>query len=363
MNKGEYMSEQGMTYKESGVDILKEVSGIKALAGQLGFKRTGIGAPAELGGHFTGLVEFGDDYLSMCTDGVGSKIMIADRVRRWDTVGIDCIAMNSNDMICIGAEPIALVDYIAIDDPEPELLGEIAKGLNKGAEESNATIIGGETASLPDIVNGFDVAATCLGFVKKDRLIGGDKVEEGNILIGLPSTGIHSNGFSLVRKVIDASKFDYDSKFSDVCSASGVAAGSQADMTLGEVCLVPTRIYVRPIMELINKVTVHGLVHVTGGGLKNLPRINGTVDYLVEEPLEVPPIFKVVQHLGGVEDREMYQTFNMGMGFLVVVPGPEAERALEVLQAHYSEAAIVGRTITGSGLAKHVPLGLEYDSL
>ena len=200
--------EKGMTYSRAGVDIRGEGDVIRGLRSSLDFVRTGIGAPVELGGHFTGIVDIGDRYLSLCTDGVGSKIKIAEAMQKWDTIGIDCMAMNVNDMICIGAEPLAFVDYIAVEDPDPKILSEIGKGLNEGARQSNVSIIGGETATLPEIVQGLDLAGTCLGMVDKDKVITGSGIEPGDVILGLPSSGFHSNGFTLVRKVIEENEFD-----------------------------------------------------------------------------------------------------------------------------------------------------------
>ena len=192
-----------MTYKNTGVDIKKEEKAIKAILSNIKSTRKGIGKP--LGGHYAGMIDFGDYALVLCTDGVGSKVKIADVLKKYDTVGIDCIAMNANDAICVGAEPLSFVDYLAIDDPKPEITKEIGKGLAEGAKQANISIIGGETASLPEIINGFDLAGTCLAYVKKKDIITGEKIKPGDIIIGLKSSGIHSNGYTLVRKVIAVS--------------------------------------------------------------------------------------------------------------------------------------------------------------
>ena len=252
------MSQQGLTYAESGVDIEKEDRAIGSLVSTLGYQRKGMGAPFNLPGSFTGGVEFGDHVLSLCTDGVGSKILIADELQKWDTLGIDCMAMNVNDMLCIGAEPIAFVDYIAIDGPDPAKMEQIGVGLNRAAELANVSIIGGETATLPELVNGFDLAGTCLGVVKKDRIITGKNVQPHDAIIGLSSSGVHSNGFSLVRKAVETAGVSYNDSFPD----SDPAAPS-----LGEVLLEPTRIYVREIMPLLEEFHIHGMAHITGGGI------------------------------------------------------------------------------------------------
>jgi len=339
----------GLTYSESGVDIEKEAEGIKKLVSTLGFQRKGFGAPLELKGHFTGLLDFGDFALSLCTDGVGSKLMIAEQMKKWDTVGIDCIAMNVNDMICAGAEPLAFVDYIATEKIEPNVLAEIGKGLAKGAEESNMTIIGGETASLPDIVNGLDLAGTCLGYVKKDRIVTGERVQPGDALVGLASSGIHSNGYSLVRRIIEESGIRYTDPFPG------------ATQSFGDVLLEPTMIYVKPVLECLKKFDVHGLGHITGGGLLNIPRMKTGVGYSITDPLPVPKVFQVLQDMGGVEDKEMYRTFNMGMGFIMVVPEDQAGGVVRLLDTVDYKSQVVGAVEQGSGVS-HKKRDLYFDT-
>ncbi|UCF49637.1 MAG: phosphoribosylformylglycinamidine cyclo-ligase, partial [Thermoplasmatales archaeon] len=202
-----------LTYAKSGVDIFKEEKAIKGILSNIKFQRKGIGKP--LGGHYAGMIEFGEYALLLCTDGVGSKVKIASELGKWDTVGIDCIAMNVNDAICLGAEPVAFVDYLAIDDPKEEITKEIGKGLERGAELANISIIGGETATLPEIIKGFDLAGTCLAYVNKDEIITGEKIKPGDIILGLSSTGLHSNGYTLARKVIQANNLTYKDKFPD----------------------------------------------------------------------------------------------------------------------------------------------------
>jgi phosphoribosylformylglycinamidine cyclo-ligase len=272
--------------------------------------------------------------------------------------------MNVNDMICIGAEPLAMVDYLALEDPDPHLMGEIGKGLNEGCRQSDCSIIGGETSSIPDIVSGFDLAATCMGYVKKDEMIEGRNIKDGDVIVGVPSSGLHSNGYSLVRKVIDKSRFHNFSDFDTVCRECGVKNWPEfKGMTLGEVCLIPTRIYVKQILGLIKKAEVHGLAHITGGGLKNIPRLNHAMDFIVDDPMPVHPIFQVIQAVGGVPDRDMWQTFNMGMGFAVICPAKEAQKVVSHMNKTDPGTKAVGRIKKGKGLARQVPLGLEYTSL
>ncbi len=366
---------KGLTYAESGVDISKEGESIRSLLSSLSFKRKGMGAPAEIGVSYSGLVEFNDWYLSLCVDGVGSKIKIAESLMRWDTVGIDCIAMNVNDMICLGAEPLAFVDYIALESPTPEVLKEIGTGLNAGAEQANISIIGGETATLPDIIKGLDLAGTCLGVVRKDRLITGERVAPGDVLIGLPSAGIHSNGFSLVRRIVEESGLSLSSSLVEIEECRAWKEGedhpgyrgeverwisAEGSRMLGEILLAPTRIYVREIMSLLDGLptgSVHGIAHITGGGFRNLSRLGSDVGFRIEYPLPVQPVFRMLQVLGGIEEREMYQTFNMGMGLAVVVDKDVADGAMGMLGPE--GARIVGGVDDGGKVIVEGP-GIEF---
>ena len=334
-----------MTYADSGVDIFKEEEAIKKLVSTIKHKRKGIGKP--MTGHYAGLIEFGEYALVLCTDGVGSKVMIANKMKKWDTIGIDCIAMNVNDAICVGAEPIAFVDYLAIDNPKPELTKEIGKGLSKGAEQANISIIGGETASLPEIINGFDLAGTCLAYVKKDKILLGDKIKPGDIIIGLSSSGIHSNGYSLVRKIMQKSKLKYNDKFPEA-----IYPGKK----IGEILLEPTRIYVKEIIQLLKNINVHGIAHITGGGLRNLPRLNKDVKFLIDAPLKPQPVFDFIQKQGNIDDKEMYQTFNMGMGLAITVAEKDSENAIKIIKKH-SKANVqqVGRIEKGKGVELKKP--------
>ena len=306
-----------LTYAESGVDIHAENRSIDAMKRVLTTKRKGFGAPMTEIGHYAGLLDMGSYALAMTTDGVGSKVLIANAIKKWDTVGIDCIAMNVNDLYAIGAEPIAFVDYLAVEHVDPERAGQIAIGLQRGAELSNMTIVGGETASLPEIIKGFDLAGTAIGIVDKDKIVTGEKIRVGDVLVGVPSVGLHSNGYTLARRIVAESKYDYNDKMPDSTN------------TIGEELLTPTRIYFE-ILELVKKCDVHGLAHITGSGLLKLHRITH-FGFEITDPLEPQPIFKLLQRLGGVEDAEMYRTFNMGMGFVVVVSKADAELACRIM--------------------------------
>ncbi len=320
---------KGLTYKDAGVDIDAEEEGISALKETLGFARKGVGAAIK--GEFTGLIDFGEYALTLCTDGVGTKLLVADAMEKWDTVGIDCVAMNVNDTICQGAEPIAFVDYLAVEKPDPKLMHELGKGLNKGAELANISIVGGETATLGGIINGFDIAGTALGYVRKENIIDGKDVMVGDKIIGLPSSGIHSNGFTLARKIIEEAGYDYHHEWE-----YGV---------IGETLLEPTRIYVKTVMDLINDYQIKGMANITGGGLRNLKRINTSCGYKIDDPLPVNPVFNFLQEEGRIKDKEMFQTFNMGMGFALIV---YEDIAKEV--AGRAEGKVVGEVIKDPGV-------------
>jgi len=307
-----------LTYTKAGVDIEKENRAIAALAKQLTYKRKGLGAPITDVGHYAGLIDFGEYALALTTDGVGSKVLIANEMKKWNTVGIDCIAMNVNDLLAMGIEPLAFVDYIAIHEPNNEIMRQIGEGLAKGAEISRMTIVGGETATLPDIINGFDLAGTCLGMVKKDRVITGEGIDVGDAIVGIPSNGVHSNGYSLVRRIIKDAGHSYHDPFP-----------YNEETTIGDELLIPTRIYME-ILDAAVKFDIHGLAHITGSGLMKLHRIT-KYGFDISDPLEPQPVFRFLQEEGDVEDLEMYKTFNMGMGFVVVLPGKEANQASRMM--------------------------------
>ncbi len=321
------MNEKHLTYADSGVDIKQEETTIKALTGQMTYKRTGLGAPLTDIGHYAGLIDFGEYALAMATDGVGSKVLIANEMERWNTVGIDCIAMNVNDLLAVGIEPLSFVDYLALEKHSENFAEQIGEGLVKGAEMSRMTIVGGETATLPEIVNGFDLAGTCLGMVKKDEIITGEKVQLGDMVVGIPSSGVHSNGYTLVRKIIGESEYSYHDPFPNNPST-----------TIGDELLIPTRIYME-VLNVIKECDVHGLAHITGSGLLKLARVTD-LGFDLYDPIEPNDIFKFLQSEGGVTDLEMYRTFNMGMGFLIILPEVNAEKA-----ASMTGGKIVGKIV------------------
>ncbi len=324
-----------VTYKDAGVDIYKEDNIIKALVSQIKFKRTDdFKIAEELKGHYAGAIEFGNYYLVLCTDGVGSKMIVAEMANKFDTVPIDMIAMNVNDAICIGAEPVALVDYIAVEDINENIAKEIGIGLNKGLEQSNINIIGGETASLPDMIKGIDIAGTVLAIVEKDKLILGKDIEKGDVIVGLSSDGIHSNGLSLARKVLfEIGNLSIDDKLS-------------YGKTVKEELLTPTKIYVKPIMEMLKNenIKIKGLAHITGGGFRKIIRLNKEVVYLIDNLPEPLPIFKEIQKIGNVSNEEMFKTFNMGIGFCVVCSKEHSKKVIDIAEKHYNiKSQIIGK--------------------
>ena len=280
-------------------------------------------------GHYANVVRIDDRTgIALTTDGVGTKLLVAERLGRWDTVGIDCVAMNVNDVICVGAEPLAMLDYLAVDEADPEVASEIGRGLARGAEEAGVEIVGGELAQLGELIRGLDLAGACFGTVPLDSLVTGAAIEPGDPVIGLPSSGLHSNGYTLARSALDGIPLDDE----------------RLGRPLGEVLLEPTRIYVKPVLELVRSdVEVRGLAHITSGGLGNLLRLEAEVGYEIDDPLPVPPIFELIQELGSVGDEEMHEVFNLGCGFCVVVAATDEGRALELLRGHHPEAKRIGR--------------------
>jgi len=322
------MQEKHMTYAGAGVDIsrLDEIkSGV--IKKGLKYRRRGFGAPMGDVGHYAGLIDLGEFALAMTTDGVGTKLIIADAMKKWDTVGIDCIAMNVNDLYVMGVEPLAFVDYISIEKPDDELIRQVMIGLDEGARQANISIIGGETAALPDIIKGFDLAGTCVGFVGKDSVVTGDSINIGDAVIGLPSSGVHSNGYSLVRKVIE----NMNLKYTDPLPYD-------KSRTIGAELLTPTRIYAE-VVPIFRKYPVKGMAHITGGGLMNLRRIT-QYGFDFHDPLPVPPVFPWLQKLGNIDDAEMYRTFNMGMGYVIIASKEDAGAIVKM-----TDGRIVGRII------------------
>ncbi|GGM65881.1 phosphoribosylformylglycinamidine cyclo-ligase [Halarchaeum rubridurum] len=297
-------SDEGMTYAEAGVDIDASEAATAAL----------VDAVADVGNttDYAGLVPVGDQYLALATDGVGTKLLVAEAVGDYSTVGIDCIAMNVNDLVAAGVAPDAFVDYLAVDEPSEALTSQVGEGLAAGAEEAGMALVGGETAVMPEVVNGFDLAGTVAGLATEDDLFPGE-AEAGDALVGFASTGIHSNGLTLARKAAT----DGDGEYGDDYPYEGYE-------TVGEALLEPTRLYTYLLPHLRER-DVHAAAHVTGGGWTNLSRM-GEHEYDVTDPLPAQDVFAFVQERGSVSDEEMHRTFNMGTGFVVALPEAEAEK-------------------------------------
>ncbi len=314
------------------------------------FARHGDGAPVGPPAGFAGFVRFGKWALSICTDSVGTKHLIARALNKFDTIGIDCVAMSVNDMICHGAEPLAFVDYLAVPKPDPRLLAAIGVGLNKAAKESNVTLAGGETAVVPDLLKEFDLSGTAVGVVERSRIIDGRRARPSDVVIGLASSGVHCNGFTLARKCVEADGRSYRR-----------AVAGLAKKSLGLELLTPTRLYVRPVMELLRKVRPTGMANITGGAFRNLMRVRKGLGVLVENPPRAQPIFAKLQEWGDVSDREMYQTFNMGLGFAVFVRPEDESETLRVLRKRV-RAKVIGIATKGGGVRVPSLKGVRFEA-
>jgi phosphoribosylformylglycinamidine cyclo-ligase len=324
-------------YAKAGVDQGAADSAVAGLVRALGAIQLGRpSAQVPLPGHYASVIKIDERTgIALSTDGVGTKLVIAEELGRYDTVGIDCVAMNVNDVICVGAEPLAMLDYIAIERADPEVCEEIGVGLARGAELAGIEIPGGELAQLGQLVRGVDVSGACFGTVALDAIVDGSAVEAGDVVIGLPSTGLHSNGYTLARSALAGIGLDEDPE-------------GRLGRPLGEVLLEPTEIYVKPIVELLrSEVDVRGLAHITSGGTGNLLRLAAEVGYEIDDPLPVPPIFDLIQERGEVSDEEMREVFNMGCGFCVVVPAADEGATLSPLRSHYPGAKRIGRATEG----------------
>jgi phosphoribosylformylglycinamidine cyclo-ligase len=294
--------------------------------------------------------------IAVCTDGVGTKLIVAEQAGRFDTIGIDCVAMNANDVVCVGAEPLALVDYVAVERADPDMLEAVALGLRKGAELAGVEIPGGELAVVPELIRGhpsplgLDVVGTCIGTVSLDRVVSGAEVAPGDVVIGLPSSGLHSNGFTLAREVLfDKRGYSLDD------------APPQVGRSLAEELLEPTEIYARAVMDLLGddvEVQVHGLAHITGDGLLNLLRLNEEVGYDIDDPLPPQPIFDVIERAGEIDPATMYETFNMGTGFCCIVAERDVDSAVASLRERYPSAKRIGAVSSETGAVRLPAAGL-----
>jgi phosphoribosylformylglycinamidine cyclo-ligase len=317
-------------YSRAGVSQEAADAAVAALVDALAGIDPGRPSRQAIGsGHYASVIGLDERTgIALSTDGVGTKLLIAERLGRWDTIGIDCVAMNVNDVICVGAEPLAMLDYIAVPRAEPEVMGELGKGLRRGAELAGIEIPGGELAQLGEIVTGLDLVGACFGTVPLDAIVTGAAIEPGDPVLGLPSSGLHSNGYTLARGALEGIGLD----------------DARLGRPLGDVLLEPTEIYVRAVLELLRSpVDVRGLAHITSGGLGNLSRLEAEVGYEIDDPLPVPPIFELIQERGHVSDAQMHDVFNMGCGFCCVVAPNDEGTALELLRERHPGARRIGR--------------------
>lgn len=348
-------------YAAAGVDTNEADRGVAALVEVLrGIDPGRSSRVVSLPGHYASVLRVAPGLgIALATDSVGSKVIVAEQLRRFDTIGIDCVAMNVNDLICVGAEPLALLDYVAVERADARLLEQLAHGLRAGAELAGVEIPGGEVCQLPDVIRGhpspygFDLVGSAFGTVALERIIDGSDCRPGDALLGLPASGVHSNGLTLARQaLLERGGLGLDTTPPELGGA-----------TVGDALLEPTTIYVRAILELLRSdVSVHGLAHITGGGLLNLLRIGSDVGYEISAPLPVAPIFGLIADKGGVTPAEMWEVFNMGCGFCVMVPADQAPDALELLAARHPGATLIGRVTDRAGTVALPPLGLEGDA-
>ena len=331
------------SYAAAGVNIEAGYEGVRLMKKHVA--RTMIpGVVSDIGG-FGGL--FTPDItgmktptLVMGTDGVGTKQRIAQLLDKHDTVGIDCVAMCVNDIVCCGAKPIAFLDYIAIGKNDPEKVATLVSGVAEGCVQSGCALIGGETAEHPGTMepNDYDLAGFAVGIVDKEKVLDQNKMTTGDVVIALPSSGCHSNGYSLVRKVFDVENADLNVYYEELGT------------TLGEALLTPTIIYVKPVLAAIEAAEIHGVSHITGGGFyENIPRCipDGLCAKIDKSAIKVSPIFDLLQRVGDIPERDMYNTYNMGVGMAVIVTKETADKAMEVLKAEGCDAYVIGEIIEG----------------
>ncbi len=344
-------------YAAAGVDTAQADLGVDALVAVLGSidpGRSRLAVP--LPGHYASVMEIAPGLgLALATDSVGSKVIVAEALGRFDTIGIDCIAMNVNDLVCVGAEPLAVLDYIAVERAQSGQLRELALGLKAGAELAGVEIPGGEVCQLPEVIRGhpspygFDLVGSAFGTVALDAVIDGAAIMPGDALIGLPGSGPHANGLTLARRaLLEQGGLELDERPQELGGVS-----------VGEALLEPTVIYVRAALELLrSSVAVHGLAHITGGGLLNLLRLGRGIGYRIDAPLPVPAIFSLIAQRGTVAPAEMWEVFNMGCGFCAIVAQAQADAALELLGARHPGTARIGAVTSTAGRLEVPALGL-----
>jgi phosphoribosylformylglycinamidine cyclo-ligase len=338
MYHNEHMTD---AYAAAGVDTREADRGVAALVQVLGGIDPGRDSLlVPLAGHYASVIEVAPGLgVALATDSVGSKVIVAQQTQRFDTIGIDCVAMNVNDLICVGARPLALLDYVAVEQADPRLLRELAVGLRLGAEAAGIEIPGGEVCQLPEVIrgypspHGFDLVGSAFGTVALDAIVDGRSCRPGDALVGLPSSGLHSNGLTLARRALLV-----DGGLSLHATPPALEGAS-----VGDALLAPTVIYVRAILALLDStVQVNGLAHITGGGLLNLLRLGEGVGYRITAPLAVAPIFELIAELGGVPAHEMWEVFNMGCGFCAIVAAEDADAATAILGSYHPGTAVIG---------------------
>ena len=331
------------SYKEAGVDITAGYKAVELMKQHIARTMTG-NEVSDIGG-FGGLFSLDLEGITKPvlvggTDGVGTKLKLAFIMDKHDTVGIDCVAMCVNDIICCGAKPLLFLDYIACGKNVPERIADIVAGVAEGCVQSGASLIGGETAEMPGFypIDEYDLAGFSVGVVDKDKIVDTKSIAEGDVIIALPSSGVHSNGFSLVRKVFDVENSDIKSYVPELGAS------------IGETLLTPTKIYVKPMLALFDEVQVKAVSHITGGGFyENIPRSipKGFTAKIEKSAVKVLPIFDLIAKTGNIPERDMFNTFNMGVGMSVVVPKEQAEKAVEILNANGENAYIMGEIVKG----------------
>ena len=332
------------SYKAAGVDVTAGYKGVELMkkAVQATYTNAVISDIGGFGGLYAPQIKgMEEPILVSGTDGVGTKLKLAFLMDKHDTIGEDCVAMCANDVICTGASPMFFLDYMALGKNIPEKVATIVAGVAEGCKKANCSLIGGETAEMPGFypVDEYDLAGFCVGIVDKKKIIDNKTIEIGDKVIGLKSSGVHSNGFSLVRKVFNVSK----ENLNEYVESLGC--------TVGEALLKPTKIYVKPILKLIEQVKVKGISHITGGGFyENMPRMlrEGVALKIDKNSYEVPPIFKLIAERGNIPDRDMYNTFNMGIGMAIIVPKNEVEKSLKILKQAGEEAYLIGEVVEGN---------------
>ncbi|HJJ03639.1 MAG TPA: phosphoribosylformylglycinamidine cyclo-ligase [Clostridiaceae bacterium] len=332
------------SYKAAGVDVTAGYKGVELMkkAVQATYTNAVISDIGGFGGLYAPQIKgMEEPILVSGTDGVGTKLKLAFLMDKHDTIGEDCVAMCANDVICTGASPMFFLDYMALGKNIPEKVATIVAGVAEGCKKAKCSLIGGETAEMPGFypVDEYDLAGFCVGIVDKKKIINNKTIEIGDKVIGLKSSGVHSNGFSLVRKVFEVNK----ENLNEYVESLGC--------TVGEALLKPTKIYVKPILKLIEQVKVKGISHITGGGFyENMPRMlrEGVALKIDKNSYEVPPIFKLIAERGNIPERDMYNTFNMGIGMAVIVPESEVEKSLEILKQAGEEAYLIGEVIAGN---------------